>query len=367
MPDEYLLFIDEAVSDENLEWIFPATSKNPFIAGASQNGGFGAVKAIHTRRKRVVVVHVDVSGVEALKSIYPGLIVDVQPNAVVYGAEDPLLTCPTTESGDDLPYHLRSMYQQPDDMGNAFAFDPTWGDGILAYITDTGADCAHSELAGRCTWLYNAVQTEPAEDTHGHGTAVASVLVGKTLGVSRASRVMVTKCLDLYNRGSIADCTEAMVAVADHERYSKTSTATSVINLSLVVTGGAAADLFRSAVEDLVDLGVIVVAAVGNEASTACSYLPASVEGVIGVGGLGVKASGGSAGVYVDPVTNHGSCVDIFAPGLGVKVAGVDHPDRFVFMSGSSFASPVVASMVVAFVSTQFGQHATAAGALDWL
>ncbi|KAJ9437830.1 Subtilase-type proteinase psp3, partial [Diplonema papillatum] len=367
VPNEYLLFIDEDISDEELEWIFPVTSKDPVVAGSSQNGGFGAKQAIRTKKKRVVVVNIDISGVERLQEIYPGLVSEVQPNAIVYGAASSQLTCPTTESGDDLPYHLRSMYQKPDDMGKSFAYDPTWGEEILAYITDSGADCSHSELAGRCTWLYNAVAGESAEDLHGHGTGVASVMAGKTLGVSRSSQVMVTKCLDANNRGTIAGCTAALVAVADYERNNKTGTTTSLINLSLAVSDSSSSELFRSAIEDLVSLGIIVIAAAGNDISDACDYLPAAVDGVITVGNMGVKAVSSKAEMYVATNSNFGSCVDIHAPGQNVKAARLGYPAGYVFLSGTSFASPGVASMVTAFIATRDEKRTTSAEALNWL
>eukprot|EP00659_Diplonema_papillatum_P000853 gene853-1311_t len=215
--DEYLLYIGAEVSDERLEGLFPETSEDPEIR-QSMNRGWGAVKCIRLLKERVVLLNVNYAAVDSLQGIFPGLVVKVEQNAEVQTAASSPLTCPVEEQGYDVPHHLRGVYQRPDDMGSKFFYDPFWGEGILAYVLDTGVDCEHKEfVGGRCRWLYNAVASEPAEDLSGHGTAVASLFAGNTLGVARRSTPLVSKCLTRSNGGTTADCAEALAAIGYYE------------------------------------------------------------------------------------------------------------------------------------------------------
>ncbi len=62
------------------------------------------------------------------------------------------------------------------------------------------------------------------------------------------------------------------------------------------------------AVQDLVEAGVVVVAAAGYHADDACEWLPAGVPSAITVGSTARNDSRSS-------FSNFGPCVDVWAPG----------------------------------------------------
>ena len=80
-----------------------------------------------------------------------------------------------------------------------------------------------------------------------------------------------------------------------------------VINLSLRARG-ACTPLLQSAIDDVVALGIVVVAAAGNDNRDAAFAKPASCANVICVGGHGKNGIRGS-------YSNFGAVVDIMAPG----------------------------------------------------
>lgn len=121
-------------------------------------------------------------------------------------------------------------------------------------------------------------------------------------------------------------------------------------------------EMYESAVRD----GVIIIAAAGNDASTTQSY-PACYEGVISVGSLDSDGSRSS-------FSNYGDWVDVWAPGGYVRNNGQIVEDNQILsttygvtnyyanrddlkgkyydaMSGTSMATPLVASMVSLAVS----------------
>ncbi len=127
-----------------------------------------------------------------------------------------------------------------------------------------------------------------------------------------------------------------------------------VINLSL---GGGAFSQFEQDAFDAARLaGVTVVAAAGNESTTAPSY-PAAYQNVVSVSAVGIDKSLAS-------YSNTGSTIDVAAPGgdSGPDINGDGFPDlvlstgaddssgliRFVypFFAGTSMASPHVAGVI---------------------
>jgi subtilisin family serine protease len=81
---------------------------------------------------------------------------------------------------------------------------------------------------------------------------------------------------------------------------------------------------------------ILVVAAAGNNNGNACLKSPASAPNAITVGSTTSSDSRSS-------FSNYGPCVDIFAPGSGIKAAGTRSDTSTTTKSGTSMACPHVA------------------------
>ena len=113
----------------------------------------------------------------------------------------------------------------------------------------------------------------------------------------------------------------------------KKSKRPSVVNLSL---GSEADEAVDEAAKELIEAGIYLVAAAGNEYKDACDTSPARVPQVFTVGATDradVRAT----------FSNHGPCVDIWAPGWMV-ISTANDGDSDV-LSGTSMASPHVAGL----------------------
>jgi subtilisin family serine protease len=209
---------------------------------------------------------------------------------------------------------------------------PGEGSGVAAYVVDTGVRADHRELAGRVdpgrTYIGDGRGTE---DCNGHGTHVAGTLVGSDVGVAGRARVVPVRVLDCTGLGLMSDVVDGLDWIAaQHE-----SGVPAVANLSL---GGGPNPVADAAVQGLVDDGVTVVVAAGNESGDACDTSPARAPSAVTVG---ATDSADRQAVF----SNHGSCLDLYAPGVDIRSAWSTSPSAYSTISGTSMATPHVAGV----------------------
>ena len=117
-----------------------------------------------------------------------------------------------------------------------------------------------------------------------------------------------------------------------------------VINLSLGAPASAGSSIVSFA-ESAVDSNIVVVAAGGNDAVLACSLAPALSPKVISV------ASSSTGDTFSTAFSNHGSCVDVIAPGASIVSSSRVSDSTHELRSGTSMASPYVAGLAAQYLS----------------
>jgi cerevisin len=108
--------------------------------------------------------------------------------------------------------------------------------------------------------------------------------------------------------------------------------------------GGGSSKTLDMAVNAAVDAGLHFAVAAGNDNQDACSYSPAAAEKAVTVG----ASSLADARAYF---SNHGKCVDIFAPGLNILSTWIGSKDAINTISGTSMASPHICGLLSYFLS----------------
>ncbi len=88
----------------------------------------------------------------------------------------------------------------------------------------------------------------------------------------------------------------------------------------------------------MIDDGVTVVVAAGNEGQPACLDSPARLPAAITVAAT-------DATDFSPDWSNVGSCVDVFAPGEDIVSLGIDTPVSTRTDSGTSMAAPFAAGL----------------------
>ena len=226
----------------------------------------------------------------------------------------------------------------------------SWGRGITIAVLDTGVS-SHPSLPKESITLVDLVGGDDVEsgDYGGHGTAVASLIVGTAKdvkGIAPAARILSIKVLSKEGVGDAFTLAEGIVEAVDRGAR--------VINLSLGTYGDSF--ILRQAVDFALDKGVAIVAAAGNDAVIGVTY-PARYDGVLGVSA--VDASGQHL-----RFVNQGTEIDLAAPGAGITAAWPGD-DGVVAFSGTSAAVPFVSGAVAVLLSEN--QDLSAADAADIL
>ena len=197
--------------------------------------------------------------------------------------------------------------------------------GIVGLI-DTGIDRAHPSLQSAQIEQMGCAVPVPAA----HGTAVASLLVGKESQFAGAAPAGSLFAADVYcglaTGGSIERIAAAFAWLAEQR--------VPVINVSLV---GPSNVLLEHIVAKTIARGHVIVAAVGNDGPAAKPLYPAAYPGVIGVTGVDAKRR-----VLVE--AGRGRHVSFAAPGADMSAAGLS--GGYVAVRGTSFAAPIVSGLL---------------------
>ncbi|KAF9990402.1 serine protease, partial [Modicella reniformis] len=96
--------------------------------------------------------------------------------------------------------------------------NPNGGDGVTAFVLDTGVSISHKEFEGRATWGSNIIAGTPDIDENGHGTHCAGTITGKTYGVSKKANIVAIKVLNAGGAGTMSDVIAGIdYAVKQHQ------------------------------------------------------------------------------------------------------------------------------------------------------
>ncbi|KAI6782302.1 Alkaline protease-like protein [Emericellopsis cladophorae] len=224
-----------------------------------------------------------------------------------------------------------------------YFFDSSSGEGITAFVVDTGVKIEHTEFGGRATRGANFVPGEGDDDLNGHGSHVAGTIAGSTFGVAKAANVVAVKVLGADGGGSNSGVIDGMQWIID-EVESKGLRGKAVMNMSL---GGGFSEALNRAIEQLFNAGVVPVVAAGNDGIDTRNSSPGSAPNAITVGAMDARDD------TIAAFSNTGPSVDVFASGVDVQSVGIRSNTDTAILSGTSMASPHVAGLAAYLMAFQ--------------
>merc|ERR1712000_93139 len=209
---------------------------------------------------------------------------------------------------------------------NKYLYTEEGGEGVDAYVIDTGTNTEHVDFEGRA-----------------HG--------GKKHGVAKKANIYAVKVLRSNGSGSMADVVKGVEFAAESHQSQVEAVKNgkrkgfkgSVANMSL---GGGKTSALDAAVNAAVKAGVHFAVAAGNDNADACKYSPAAAELPLTVGASDLNDDR----AYF---SNYGKCTDIFGPGVSIQSTWIGSPYAINTISGTSMASPHLAGLLAYYLSLQ--------------
>lgn len=211
---------------------------------------------------------------------------------------------------------------------------------IRAAVIDTGFSekaIPSGNIAGGKNYVDGDMGTD---DTYGHGTAVASIILGNAPDTE-----LVALVSSVYEHGRLKQVdadTFAGIIIDAVDVYG-----CDVINVS----SGFAVDTeaLRQAVEYVEKKGVVIVASAGNDyvENPDVKYYPAAYDGVIAVGSINESRTA------ISEFSQRGEWVDVYECGENITVRTLSGDSREV--SGTSYAAAGVTSKVCRILEENSG------------
>lgn len=356
VPGRYILTLDSAIPDMLGLADLQASVESLLLA-------VGGGDILHMYRTAMTGAAVSLTEQQAaLLSSLPGVLA-VEPDQVVVA---------NAETQADAAWGLDRIDQAVLPLDEQYSYPASAGNGVSVYVIDTGLRDTHDEFAGRVIEGRNFAvndagllglgglpligpiiniggETDPEDttDCNGHGTHVASTAAGTIYGVAKHASVSAVRVLDCSGAGTNADVIAGVDWVAENYQ------APAVANMSL---GGGNSEALDNAVRGAIEQGVTFVVAAGNSDADACSGSPNRVEPAVTVGSTTREDQRSS-------FSNHGACLDLFAPGSEITAAWYQEDDEVNTISGTSMASPHVAGAAALILGAEPGLSPAAVGA----
>ena len=225
------------------------------------------------------------------------------------------------------------------------------GAGATVYLLDSGIEESHPEFVGADVELFHSFTTDFV-DTRGHGTALASVIVGTTCGMTN-TKLKVVKIFDSAVATKQSDLLAAFDAIiAD---YQANGNKPAVVSMSWNISKN---DFIESKIMQMVQLGLVCVVAAGNDGAAIADRTPASIPMVFTIGSYGEELTpsdfsnytGGSEISYAAGTVNSGA-IDGWSPGESIYVATLG--GQYGNVAGTSIAA-AIHSAAVAYNIVQY-------------
>ncbi|GJJ75222.1 hypothetical protein EMPS_07580 [Entomortierella parvispora] len=320
IPDSYIVVLKDGHS--------AASFQSEFDAIAKRQNGRGVKPKVHRQYKAIPGFHA---------SLPPAALKEIQARSEVAYVEQDAVMKIYGQQDSPPSWGLTRVSEQDLDLSKPYSYNDAAGQGITAYVVDTGVYAEHEEFGGRAKLAANFVDGSADTDENGHGTHVSGTIGGSTYGVAKKVSIVGVKVLDAQGSGSTSGVVAGMDWVAQHAKPGK-----SVVNMSL---GGGKSQAIDDAAGRLFSANIPLIVAAGNDETVdACDGSPSGAPNTFTVAASDNKDSSAS-------FTSWGSCVEIYGPGVDITSSWIGGTDASNTISGTSMATPHVVGVAALYLS----------------
>ncbi len=343
-------------SSEKLETLIVRIDRAKFNTRLVENTGCKIVYIAELAP--IAIIRAPTSTIHTLSAL-PGVL-RVSSDGLVYTARPSISAPPINPPGRD----KRATEEQVLPWGVDYIdAEKTWsittgfvdlnGDGdseIEVAVIDTGVDADHEDLYANIVWgiaVQNGRISSRFDDKNGHGTHVTGTIaaLNNTIGVVGVGPVLEIYAIKALGNGGYGSWSDLIIAIdlavkgpdrvidSDGDGVvvgDPDDDAPEVISLSL--GGSSPPPELHEAIKAAYSLGIVIVAAAGNEGASTPIY-PAAYPEVIAVGAIDSNGN-------VPSWSNRNP--EIVAP--GVDILSTYPRDSYETLSGTSMATPHVSA-----------------------
>ena len=257
--------------------------------------------------------------------------------------------------------HLSYLISSSNSFSTSYTPRNTGTNGHI-YLVDTGLYGEHEQFVDTdINYLYSNFGSD-FSDNVGHGTAVASVIVGNTNGVSKDATLHIVKLFDTSSGSvTIGEILDALDAVLVHHNANDPSKV-KVVCLPWVT---AQNNFLDNKITEMNASNLIVVAAAGNDGVDVNTVSPGGVDSVLTVGACDANFNVTSFTnvPWTNPASTHynnfGAALDIFTLGVDVSCADITASDAYVSITGTSISTGIAAGVAVQWANSYSSKTAS--------
>lgn len=290
------------------------------------------------------VIHDNTNHIQLLSTV---IVADSTFGEVVIDGSVPMITV----DNDDKNWWKLYSLAEPDLDASEYVTNRR-GTGSIVYVLDSGVDFSHPEFDGVDThnlFSFNGDFT----DKNGHGTALASVIAGKTCSITNAT-VKSVKIFDSTVPTKQSDMLNALEAI--HQDYLISNAEHYIVNASWSIPKN---EFIENKIRELMSYGIFFVVAAGNSGQPISDVTPASMLEVLTIGSYNnnllpsnfTDYTGESSVTYTSGTTNHGE-LDGFAPGEMIWAATLN--GGYGYVAGTSISAAIQSAALAYNFATGF-------------
>lgn len=218
------------------------------------------------------------------------------------------------------------------------------GSTIPVYIMDSGIKADHPDFEGVSITNIWSIFPGDYNDTGGHGTALASVISGRSAGITDCP-LKIVKIFGNVNGTKHNTLQSEFIDACNAILNDFEPNTLAVLNCSFVM----ARNLYiENKLRQLNDAGIFIIAAAGNNGTSIEDLTPACMPEAMTIGAYNQNLEPCDFSNYTGAlstttnVVNHGE-LDAWAPGENIRVAGLD--GGFFLTAGTSIATAITAAV----------------------